>query len=146
LVALIMSAVLVPGGDERGTGVGVHIALASQSGSQPAQNPTATPATPAAPGGLAPSSGNSQAPTPVSTSGAGAGPGAVGTAPAAVSTGVVGGTSQGGTSSRSSGGDFPWLIVLLVALIVLAGLGYAAMRQREPAQVAAGPEGANLRR
>jgi FHA domain len=129
LIAFIISIVWTPAGPGA-----LRIALASHSESQQAQSATATPK----------SSGNG-APTPVSTSANG--PPAVGTAaPQPVGTGVVQNSTQPGATSSSSGGDFPWLIVLLLALIVLAGLAYVAMRQRSPVEVSAGPEVTNLRR
>ena len=93
-------------------------------------------------------SGGITAPLPVSTAetatalaGGGSPPG-VGTAgPNPVATGgsgpATGGTGTTNTPAQSSGGSFPWLIVLAIALVVLAALGYAAMRQRQPATVAA---------
>ena len=63
-------------------------------------------------------------------------------APASVATGgpspvPTSGLATGGTTDKgsASGGDFPWLIVILVALLVIGGLVFAAMRQRRPMDV-----------
>ena len=117
-------------------------ASASQPSALAAQEQTPTPGGNPA-GGLGGQPGT--APTPVDTSEAAAAtqgaPGAVetpGLAP--LPTGGVpsdqpagGGT---GTTAPASDGGFPWLIVLAVGLLVLAGLGYAVMRQRSPVEVA----------
>src|SRR4051812_27968048 len=65
------------------------------------------------------------------TATAGANPVATGQ-PQAVPTGGAAGNSANSTTS-SSGGNFPWLIVIGVLLLILAGIGFAMMRPRNQA-------------
>ncbi len=72
--------------------------------------------------------------------------------PASVATGgpspvpTSGIATGGATTGSASGGDFPWLIVTLVALLVIGGLVFAAMRQRRPVEVGPAASQPQIRR
>ncbi len=102
-----------------------------------ANTPTTNPLIGIAPGAAAITGTVSAAPSPVSSPQGGAPVAVPSGLPSPLPTGQapVGGTTGNATGSNapaSSGasGGFPWLIVGLVVLLVLAGLVFAAMRQR----------------
>jgi hypothetical protein len=99
-----------------------------------AQEATATPAGGEAP---APVATDQPAPQPQQTAGA---------APVATGGAAVGGQGPASPTSPAPGGDFPWLIVLALALLLLGGLGYAVMRQRRPVEEAVAPAPAPVTR
>ena len=111
------------------------VAHAAQPASQLAQASTPAPGnaqTDNAAGGQV------SAPSPVSSQAAGGGAQAVPTGgPSPLPTGNSAVNPGAGVTDNptSSGGDFPWAIVAVIVLLLIAGLGFAAMRQRRPATV-----------
>lgn len=124
-------------------------AQASYTASPLGQAATPTLGTSDNPGSVV--TGTVGAPQPVGTAGAAqtatanaVGPVSTGAVPQGVSTGVVvpqggaGGTSA--STSSSSNGSFPWLIIIGIALLVLAGIGFALLRPRRTVEVSAGSD------
>ena len=134
---------------------GASVASAYSGSAQAAQHyvitqantPTANPDTGGAAGGAAGNAANQASPPPPeSTEAAAASATAQASGPNSVATGgppplptgeAAGATGTGGATSATPGGEFPWLIVIGVVIVALAGLVFAAMRTRRPVQTTA---------